>query len=706
MSDESYILEADEVFGVDNVSYTAVGNVKIMFKNSMMFANYARFDVKTSIIHAEGDVTVMDENQIFKADSVQYSLTTESGLIDNATGIINGQYHICAQRINRLDKDYYHMIGVRITTCEAPIPEWSFSFYDAYAEMEGYLIGNHATGNIKDFPLFYSPKFIYPLKFERQTGLLIPRGGVTTKLGLYFSEHLFVALDIDKDFTAGGAIFSERGALAQFEYRQAISLGSKIYLEAEGINDSKPIVEDDSRYRYISKTTLALPYSLRFIADADIVSDRYYMRDFYSFNLYDRYFKNEDNVFDQTYSLTESNRYFTATVSYQEDRKFYETAAYSSKTNLISSPSLFFRNNYRSVANIFNVSANLYYDNLIYKRETNTFSTAAVSKFQEDYNRLHGYFRAYRTFNLPVTRLTPSIGLYYTQWNKLSRYTGTVNTKSVSSSTYLIHTEDGIERMLPEYSISANINEIYRNYRTGKHGIQNTLTYTFREKIDHIGMPNYLTDDLLEGKNDITWTIRSYYNPSDYRTNIALYQTATFNTENGKPLHPLKARIELGKTALFNEMLEIIYDYDSDNSTRYGNEKVSYMANSLNIYTDYFDLSGLYVYNRTMSDNRTELSVTLSTRVSDFNIFGTIGWLGDSYFMSINRLRPYLVRFGVELTAQCYNIGLVYETERIRQFDSRARLSNDERNHSVALTLSLKGVGNAGIGVYSETKDY
>ncbi|MDR0453778.1 MAG: hypothetical protein LBH05_03080, partial [Deferribacteraceae bacterium] len=72
----TYRLEADEVFGADNVSFTARGNVSLEFKNSVITADEATYFPQSKTLNATGNVTIHDDFQELKADVVTYDLNT------------------------------------------------------------------------------------------------------------------------------------------------------------------------------------------------------------------------------------------------------------------------------------------------------------------------------------------------------------------------------------------------------------------------------------------------------------------------------------------------------------------------------------------------------------------------------------------------------------------------------------------------------
>jgi LPS-assembly protein len=699
LSENSYLLEADEVFGIDNVSYTAVGNVRLFFKNTKMFADKAVYIHATGVVVATGNVVLMDDDQLFRADMVQYDMTSETGVIDNVTGILRGEYYVCADNLRRIDKDYYHMIGVRISTCSSPIPDWSFSFMEADAEIGGYLIGNHSTANIKSYPVIYSPKMIIPLITERQTGLLPPTLGYSNELGMYVGGTFFWAIDIDKDLTIEATSFTERGGLFQGEFRYNMFQNSRVYLAGESINDALSNAGENERWRYTSKTFVKLPLSFEFTADADIVSDYLYMRDFSYFSIYDDSDSNEENVFSQRYSIASNNRFFEVGAAYADERKYSDTASGYRLTNVVSAPEVYFRNRYRTIGNIFNVDLNLKYNQVNNRIINRDLLADTLTDSSTIYHRYHGDLRLYRTFRLPIMRVTPSVTAYYTRW---SGFDNAAVQETTLSGAYLIKEDGETERLIPKITVQASLNEIYKNYKNGRHGIQNTFTYTFIDDVDQQGLPDILAYDRIDKTNEIAWTLKSYYNPNGWASNITVRQGITLNTEGDKPFNPIEGKLYFAKDKTFSNSLEMGYDYYSDNSTDQTPDQVVYFTDELALHFDKFALGGRYIYDRrTVTDNQSEVSLFLGTKLYDFEIEGSLTWNAGETFMHFDKLSPRSGKLEVSWVSQCYSIGVLYQTDKYMEINSRSRRRELTREHIIGLTISLKGIGETKGRVYS-----
>ncbi|MDR2105480.1 MAG: hypothetical protein LBP51_06985 [Deferribacteraceae bacterium] len=699
ITENSYLLEADEVYGVDNISYTAIGNVRLYFQNTKMFADKAVYTHATRTVVATGNVVIMDDEQLFRADMIEYDMANKVGAIDNASGVLRGQYYICAEKLTRLDKDYYHMIGVRISTCSAPIPDWSFSFKEADAEIGGYLIGDHATANIKSYPLFYSPKMIIPLITERQTGFLPPTLGYSNDLGAYIGGTFFWALDVDKDMTLKATAFTERGGLFQGEFRYNVFQNSRVYLAGESINDALSNAGENNRWRYTSKTFLKLPFTLELTADADMASDYLYMRDFSFFSIYDNDIQNEENVFTQRYSLAANNSFFEGGIAFEEERKYSDTSAGYRLTSVASAPEIYFRNRYSKFGNIFNFDANLRYNQVNYTIINSDILADAKIDARTIYHRYYGDLRLYRTFRLPALRATPSITGYYTRW---SGYNNSAVRESVLPAAYLVKKDNEIERFIPKFSLQVSLNEIYKNYEKGRHGIQNTFTYTFIDDVDQRGLPNLLTYDRIDKSNAIAWALKSYYNPKGWQSNLTLRQSYTLNTKNNRGLNPLEGRLYLSKNGVFVNSLELGYDYYADNLTTQNRDQIVYFTDELSVKLGNLSLGGRYIYDRrTLTDNQSEIGLFFATKLYDFEVEGSLTWDAGETFMHFDKLVSRSGKLDISWVSQCYSIGVIYQTDRFSEINSRTRTRQSTREHIIGLTFSLKGIGETEGRVYS-----
>jgi LPS-assembly protein len=701
-----YRLEADKVYGQDNVSFTAEGNVIVTFRNSRLTADKATYYPDSETIVAEGSVTVSDDMQEINSDKVTYYLSSETGVLENSQGKIAGEYYICARTLTRVSREYYVADGLRVSTCSGIVPDWSFYFHRAEAEVEGYITGTHVSGNIKNFPILYTPKLFFPIKTIRQTGLMIPRLGYTTELGTYFADELFIALDYDKDMTVGAAYFAEKGLMGSLEGRYAIAPGSDIYVAADVIQDRESPMESDNRWRYASKSLVALPGNFEFLADAEMVSDFMFMRDFDSFSIYhnEERERNRENVFYQNFYLRRYGSWSDITLAYEDDMKYRDSATGYRKTSIKKEPSLTFEKSFIEAGPI-NVDYKLSWSNIA-ARDYNYSLGNTLSDDTLRYRRTDAVLDMYHAFDLHYLKLTPSLKMNYTRWDGFSDKPNVESDEA--GMAFLNRSGGGYERFIPEFTVQATLNELFRYYGgdevRGKHGIINTIEYSLTPGLEQTGLPDYFEDDIITEKNDLAWRIQSYLRYDKWTFNTSVRQAVSLNNEENKPLLPMEVDLYLGKQGVFSNTLEFEYDHYANKNPVGQQSKISLLDDTLYLYYKNMFMRGKYTYYRNIADYNTALEAELGVTYARLRASIGVIWRGRNDFLSLKNINPMESFARLTYFSDCWGLGLVYESEKYRHITSTSVEMN--REHRISLFVSLKGLGESEFRFFKDESNY
>jgi LPS-assembly protein len=233
-------------------------------------------------------------------------LTGEEGVFDlrDATGrIVNGRLfirennvHLYGKWIERELEDTYRILDCKITTCDGERPDWSITGSQLELTLEGYGNVKHAAFRVKDWPIFYFPYFVFPAKTKRQSGILPPRAGYSSRNGLEIEVPFFWAISDAVDATFYQHYLSERGYMQGVELRYAAGEASRGLFLADVLSDEKqkdPSDPDDAalspfprtndtRYWLRGRADQDLPWGFQARADLDYVSDQDYLAEFNS----------------------------------------------------------------------------------------------------------------------------------------------------------------------------------------------------------------------------------------------------------------------------------------------------------------------------------------------------------------------------------------------------------------------------------------
>ncbi|GAB7141241.1 hypothetical protein RsTz2092_12070 [Deferribacterales bacterium RsTz2092] len=617
---ENYTIEAKEITGVEGENYHARGNVKITFNGMELYADEAIYHINSNTVEANGHVKLVETETQFLSDTLVFDIDNDTAIMDNVTGLVNKEYYVCATQVRRLGKDYYTMDSVNLTTCSAPLPEWSFSFQKVDVTLDGYLFGDHTTFNIKDMPLIYTPKMMFPIKTTRQTGFMLPNIGYSTDMGAILGNEFFWAIDYDKDITLGANSFSTRGLQGLFEGRYAISDTNKIYMSADFIHDSKaPTTDKPNRWGIIGKTFISSSNGLSVTADVSATSDYMYNRSFAEYSTYYNGQNNYENVYHQYYVLAWTSKFSDISVQYRNIDKFHDYSTDNklySKTWLEQTPAVSIYK-YNISTKYINADYNLDYSKVHYDNKTyydnNTFSRDSFSS----YDRSHADLTLYSSINLGIARLTPSFSGYYTSWNISD---GTYSAKPARNSLVrLDETDSGYELFYGKAVANLDINDIYKNYGSFTHGISNIFRYSYVPKVDTSGLPNELESEEADNQS-AEWQFVSYLLGDGWSSRLTLKQRHDFYTDKLLPLD-IALDIDIGK---FYTRTRLYYDYYADEVSVRGGNKLYYISNGIGYSRDVFSAYMTYTqdnkiltgYNTSLDVGMRVLTARLLARVS------------------------------------------------------------------------------------------
>ncbi len=229
--------------------YIATGNVKIDKDEISIKADQAIFNKITSEANAEGSIVFKDKDVIITAQKAEINIDNKTGRIYEAIIFFKkDNFWITGSNISKTGEKSYYASEAAFTTCNsepylvpdkfpqdyfkestervAENPDWCFKGQNVYIEIGDILTARNVSYKIKNLPVLYSPYMLMPIMRERQSGLLAPAIGSSSKKGFQFSPAFFWAIDGDKDATFYLDYMSRRGFGKGIEYR---------YLDETGI---------------------------------------------------------------------------------------------------------------------------------------------------------------------------------------------------------------------------------------------------------------------------------------------------------------------------------------------------------------------------------------------------------------------------------------------------------------------------------------
>jgi len=276
--------------------YMAEGDVVATRNGQVLYAQKALYNEKTGMVEVSGDVRFRANGDFLTGERAIFDLRNHTGQITKAKLFLReNHYYIQGETIERTGPDTYLVRGGRVTTCDGDTPAWSISASEVKVTVEGYGTVKGGAFRIRDVPVFYLPYGIFPAKTKRQSGLLPPGMGYSSRNGAEFELPIFWAISDQVDATFYEHYMSKRGLMQGVEARYVAeenskgsflydilsdSIGEKDMSDPDQVETSPYPRTNRTRYWLRSRTDQALPLGVRAKLDTDFVSDQDYLREF------------------------------------------------------------------------------------------------------------------------------------------------------------------------------------------------------------------------------------------------------------------------------------------------------------------------------------------------------------------------------------------------------------------------------------------
>jgi LPS-assembly protein len=186
--------------------------------------SYARTD---EIARATGRVSLLDPEMAVLGSAAEVDLGKEVGWVDDAQVDLPGnRYRLDAARLEKCGPVSYRARDGTFTTCRCgglEKPTWSVASDDTDVTLGGFGSARHARFRLLDVPVLYVPRLVFPAATERQSGLLMPRAGYSSRDGFQYEQPFFWAIDKSSDATLVADVETAARIGGAAEYRYVLS---------------------------------------------------------------------------------------------------------------------------------------------------------------------------------------------------------------------------------------------------------------------------------------------------------------------------------------------------------------------------------------------------------------------------------------------------------------------------------------------------
>lgn len=213
----------------------AFGNVIISGQGITLKSNYVVYDTLTEDIWAAGNVLLKEKGGEITADRLYYNIRRKDVRLEQGSIFIYAEpVIISGKSITRYGEDEFEGEEIVFTPCLGENPSWSIAAGSFEAPLEKYGHAVHARFRIRDLPVLYVPYLYFPVKLQRQSGLLLPSFSNSSDYGYRVGVPLYLVLGRSADATFTPTNLSSRGLLLTGEFRYSLSEQEQggLYLES------------------------------------------------------------------------------------------------------------------------------------------------------------------------------------------------------------------------------------------------------------------------------------------------------------------------------------------------------------------------------------------------------------------------------------------------------------------------------------------
>ncbi len=234
-------IEADEIESdVERRINTFIGGVAITRAQESIRADRAIWQDSANLVELMGSVEITNGEFTALAERAVVNLDLNLAKIYRGRAFFPAQnYYLSGDLIERVGEKTIHIKNGSATTCDGPEPAWTISAEDLTVTEGGYATARGVAFNSKYLPLFYSPFFAFPVKNERQSGLLTPWFANSSRDGFSVSLPLFLATGENHDLTFTPVWRTDRGLSSTLEGRYRLENGRGDWL-ASYLSDHRP----------------------------------------------------------------------------------------------------------------------------------------------------------------------------------------------------------------------------------------------------------------------------------------------------------------------------------------------------------------------------------------------------------------------------------------------------------------------------------
>ncbi|KUJ96831.1 MAG: Organic solvent tolerance protein [Desulfonauticus sp. 38_4375] len=531
-------LEADKLYASEKGGYIeGFGRVMLTRGKDYLFADYIRYYKDTNWAYLKGKIKIKWQDDYLEGEEAEFNLKDKVGWVKKGKIFISPEHiYIYGDYLEKKGQNIYKFEEATLTSCDGTHPAWSLSTKSGEITLEGYAKLWHPKFRIKNTPVLYSPFLLVPAKTKRQSGLLIPEIGSSSKKGFNYNQPYYQVINAEQDLTLFENYYSLKGIMRGLEYRFTPNVQTKGLLRGDYLYDSKIATTENDEESEFQDDGLIRPnhdrYWLRgkidsFLfdpewklkLDLDYVSDQNYLREFKTglsgFNQSRTNFLNEfGRDIEETDDLTRTN-----TLSL-----FHSFENFSLTGKVVYTENLNYKNHNLPASKDPTVQRLPELDLSFYKTplpylgldvEGNLNTVYFWREYGTKGERIDIYPKISKTFKLWHTTIIPKLGFRETLYliDRFENESTLIDQNShIQARNIYDFNLDTYTELFKVYDLQDSpLTEGENHYSKLKHNLKPEITYSFRPEKDQRELPYFDSVDRLGPEEELTYSLTNLF---------------------------------------------------------------------------------------------------------------------------------------------------------------------------------------------------
>lgn len=242
-SDPSATIDAETMkFDQSSSTYTADGNVIILYKGDTLRANHVKFNRDTKDAWAEGNVRLNQPGQEWVGPSLYYNFDTHALKADRVRGFIEPLYFE-GDHLEQAGTNHYTFTRGSLSTCDYDEPEYHLEAAHGEIWPGDRAVLYSATLRFGNTPVFWFPIIVWSLKGDQPP--MAFSLGQSSQWGFFLLSSYNWKLNKDVDVTLHVDERTRRGVGLGGDVKYRMNSGGEGLLTGYYLDDAHP--KDDAK---------------------------------------------------------------------------------------------------------------------------------------------------------------------------------------------------------------------------------------------------------------------------------------------------------------------------------------------------------------------------------------------------------------------------------------------------------------------------